>query len=1034
MKEIRIFLASSYELEPDRARIGDLIRRLNDKYEARHIYLKLEKWEDVESFYNGNSKQGEYDHLIRQSRLFVGLFWHCAGMYTVHEVDVAQANLPPENILIFRKTAQFREDHEGSEDVKRFRERFPEKELFKTETEMDKYLAKQETVFQYKIFPELGDILSKKIEDYCASVTVTEEEKARTYSRNTLQIHVAASPEVEPDAARLGDLVRYLDENSRYYCRIKMIDALPGSDMFVSMCHTSAPVELRNEIDAAVRANRDSANKGKPRLFFCMKYLESGTPKDPSLEELEKQFSSVLSHYPDQYAHAPELKLHFMLQLERLQKESAHSDAMLVVKDGVIYQKNGETESPLMSCEDMGSLRKDDAYREMKQHLSKLKSDLEKLKERDRNSEQDLSKEIHRLYQEITEVEDRIRDKQNGYLRLARTLEEMVGQVQDDMIQSVRELFQDGKVDEALKLLPAPDDQRQEREERKRRHEEEDLRAYNVCNLTIDCLQAGNALKNRESIFDLYELLIDIADDLRDEEKKGEACFKYANRLMNFCFYDKAMEYYEKALAIRLHILGEDHPDVAACYGNIGLVLGKKGDHDKALEHHEKALAIYLQTFGEDYPYVATCYNNIGLVWDNKGIFNKALEHHEKALAIRLRTLGEDHPYVTDCYNNVGNVWAKKGNYNKALEYFEKALAIRLRVFGEDHQDVASCYNNIGLICYNKGDFNKAKKYLEKALAIHLRTLGEDHQDVAGCYNNLGLVCYNKGDFSKALEYHEKALAIRLRLFGEDHQDVAGSYNNLGLVWSMIDMDAQAFDCFEKSLAISLRSSGEDHPDVAVSRLGIGKLWLKRCNKDKALSCFESALKIYLHFFGKNHQDVAGCLLNIGKTWLINGDDDKAWEYFKKALMIFLHLGKDHPNVAECYICIANLFLKNDKQDKAMKYSGKALEILLHAVGERHPDLIQCYTTLGSISLVNCDYAKALEYFDKALTIRFQALDENHPDVAFCCFLKGITLINDNHQDEGEECMKKAIEIARKFPENEMCKKILEDLSGEDEQ
>ena len=105
MKKIRIFLASSFELESDRVLIGNLIRQLNDDlYEPRHIHLKLEKWEDVESFYNGISKQGEYDYLIKQCELFIGLFWHCAGRYTLHEVDVAGENLDRENILIFRKT------------------------------------------------------------------------------------------------------------------------------------------------------------------------------------------------------------------------------------------------------------------------------------------------------------------------------------------------------------------------------------------------------------------------------------------------------------------------------------------------------------------------------------------------------------------------------------------------------------------------------------------------------------------------------------------------------------------------------------------------------------------------------------------------------------------------------------------------------------------------------------------------------------------------------------------------------------------
>ena len=44
--------------------------------------------------------------------------------------------------------------------------------------------------------------------------------------------------------------------------------------------------------------------------------------------------------------------------------------------------------------------------------------------------------------------------------------------------------------------------------------------------------------------------------------------------------YDKALEYYNKSLAIRLNALGEKHPDVADSYNNIGMVYHAKGDYD----------------------------------------------------------------------------------------------------------------------------------------------------------------------------------------------------------------------------------------------------------------------------------------------------------------------------------------------------------------------------------------------------------------------------------------------------------------------
>ena len=45
--------------------------------------------------------------------------------------------------------------------------------------------------------------------------------------------------------------------------------------------------------------------------------------------------------------------------------------------------------------------------------------------------------------------------------------------------------------------------------------------------------------------------------------------------------------------------LGPEHPYVARTYNNIGLVHDKKDEYDKALEHYQKALAIQLKQLGQ---------------------------------------------------------------------------------------------------------------------------------------------------------------------------------------------------------------------------------------------------------------------------------------------------------------------------------------------------------------------------------------------------------------------------------------------------
>ena len=83
---------------------------------------------------------------------------------------------------------------------------------------------------------------------------------------------------------------------------------------------------------------------------------------------------------------------------------------------------------------------------------------------------------------------------------------------------------------------------------------------------------------------------------------------------------------------------------MAISYNNIGLVHDNKGEYDKALEHYQKSLAIKLKQMGPEHPLVAASYNNMAYVYKAKKDLAKAKEYWEKAYVIRLKTLGPNHP------------------------------------------------------------------------------------------------------------------------------------------------------------------------------------------------------------------------------------------------------------------------------------------------------------------------------------------------------------------------------------------------------
>jgi hypothetical protein len=90
MKTIKVFLASSDELKDERQKFGNLIRQLDDIFIKRGIHIQLLMWEDMDPSYNNCRKQDEYNAWIRESQIFVALFYTRAGQYTLEELEVAR--------------------------------------------------------------------------------------------------------------------------------------------------------------------------------------------------------------------------------------------------------------------------------------------------------------------------------------------------------------------------------------------------------------------------------------------------------------------------------------------------------------------------------------------------------------------------------------------------------------------------------------------------------------------------------------------------------------------------------------------------------------------------------------------------------------------------------------------------------------------------------------------------------------------------------------------------------------------------------
>ena len=75
--------------------------------------------------------------------------------------------------------------------------------------------------------------------------------------------------------------------------------------------------------------------------------------------------------------------------------------------------------------------------------------------------------------------------------------------------------------------------------------------------------------------------------------------------------YESALQSHQQALNIRLKLHGEQDPDTASCYHNIGRTQHKMKDYPSALQSHQQALNISLKLRGDEHPDTARILNEI---------------------------------------------------------------------------------------------------------------------------------------------------------------------------------------------------------------------------------------------------------------------------------------------------------------------------------------------------------------------------------------------------------------------------------------
>lgn len=171
----------------------------------------------------------------------------------------------------------------------------------------------------------------------------------------------------------------------------------------------------------------------------------------------------------------------------------------------------------------------------------------------------------------------------------------------------------------------------------------------------------------------------------------------------------------------------------------------EKGEHKRAIEYNLRAISL----IGNDEPELAYLYENMGVNHYELGEYEKALSYFSKVLEV-----DPDFERKDEVFFNVGLCYQRLTDFKTALDSYLKLLEIKT-VSSED-ESLSWLYLEIAHCYYQLKDYRKSLQFTEEALKMSIR----DKDELAEIHSFLANNYYALGHFEEAAREGEKTLKI----------------------------------------------------------------------------------------------------------------------------------------------------------------------------------------------------------------------------------------------------------------------------------
>ena len=719
-----------------------------------------------------------------------------------------------------------------------------------------------------------------------------------------------------------------------------------ASDICICMFHRKAGEYTIEEFNQAL--DEYVKNQSHPKTFVYIRALIEGEMEDEALKRFKEDLFDRVGHYWCNYATDDAMKLHFVMQLERI-IPSVSGNASVTegnhfkIENGVVSLYGHK----IAELDNLSFAAENPEYLSLKESIARLNTEIARLRA---TGVAELQPIIDEKQAELYKKRESLNRLESQLFDLALSINKLIGSGTpvSERKRLAIEMFERGNSKGVVEILNEKDiaaDAAQARKE----IEQGKLLVDSGRSLIEAGLQKTRSLAE-EYVLRAKALMTDYAEPRRfelachayeqgieliranlSEEELAKSLFEYGHFLQTNKRYDLAEARYRENLDIyqRLEVISPQayEPGLATTQNNLGLLYSDTQCYGESEEMYLSAVEIYQrlsvvnpQVYEPD---LARAQNNLGLLYSDTQRYGESEEMYLSAMEIfRELTVANPQAYELDLartQNNLGNLYRDTRRYEDSEKMYLSAVEIYQRLSVANPQvyepDLARTRNNLGCLYDNTQRYKESEEMYLSVLTVYQRLTIANLQvyepDLARAQNNLGNLYRDTQRYKESEEMYLSAVEIYQRLSVANPQvyepDLAMVQNNLGLLYSDIqryeDSEKMHLSAVEIYRRLAAANPQVYEPDLAETQNDLGILYSDTRRYEESEEMYLSAMEIRRRLAVANPQvyepGLARTQYNLGCLYSDTRRYEESEKMYLSAMEIRRRLAVANPQVYE---------------------------------------------------------------------------------------------------------------------------------------